>query len=170
MFKIFFTFALISSASGFANPIDLGEGKQPQVTVSTSGEILVTFGRGKSICFTRSTNGGKSFAAPTIVAEPKFTPLGMRRGPRIAATKDSICIAAVAGEKGGGKDGDVFVWRSTDDGKSWSISPRLNDIPGAAREGLIGMASDGEARVFVVWLDLRSQKTEIFGALSTDGG
>src|SRR4051812_31986080 len=99
-------------SSRATDSIDLGEGKQPQVAISSSGEVLITFGRDNTIYFTKSADHGKTFDPPTKVAALKSTPLGMRRGPRIAATKDGLAIAAIAAEKGGGKDGDVFVFRS----------------------------------------------------------
>ena len=159
---------LVSSRA--SEPLDLGAGRQPQVAISAAGEIVVTFGRDNSIYFTKSTDGSNTFSPASRVAQPKFTPLGMRRGPRIAATKDAIVIAAVVGETGGGKDGDVVAWRTTDGGATWKQSKAINHIAASAREGLIGIAADDESRVFITWLDLRSRKTEIFGALSTDGG
>lgn len=171
MLKLVLALMLLSELqASAATPIDLGPGHQPQVAIAPSGEMLVTFGRDNTIFFTHSADGGKTFDAPSIVAKPKFTPIGMRRGPRIAATQNGVVIAAVAGERGGGKDGDVFVWRSIDDGSHWQRSNRLNFVASAAREGLIGIASDGQQRVFVVWLDDRSGGKEIYGALSTDGG
>src|SRR5436190_12240207 len=96
--------SLSSSAVEPPKPIDLGPGKQPQVAINSAHDILVTFGRDNSIYFTRSSDGGKTFAESTCVAKLKSMPLGMRRGPRIAATKDGIVIAAISAEVGGGKD------------------------------------------------------------------
>ena len=153
-----------------AEPIDQGPGKQPQVAISKAGHILVTFGRDNGIYFTLSTDGGRSFAPATLVAQPKFTPVGMRRGPRIAATKDAIVISAVVGELGGGKDGDVIVFRSTDGGMTWARSSRINRIETSAREGLIGLASDGDSRVVITWLDDRDKGKEVYCAFSHDAG
>ena len=96
--------------------------------------------------------------------------LGMRRGPRIAATKDAIVITAVGGKQGKGRDGDVLAWRSTDAGKTWQGPVRVNDIADSAREGLHAMASGEDGSLWCVWLDLRDKKTEIYAARSADGG
>ena len=79
-------------------------------------------------------------------------------------------IAAIAGETGGGRDGDLQAWRSTDRGKTWGPPVRVNDVAGSARKGLHAMASDGKDGVFVAWLDLRDKGTRIYGASSVDGG
>ena len=85
-------------------------------------------------------------------------------------TKGSIVISAILGEKGRGADGDLMVWRSTDGGKQWSEGRAINDVAGAAREGLHSMASGGGETIFATWLDLRGKGTKIYGSLSLDGG
>jgi hypothetical protein len=46
----------------------------------------------------------------------------------------------------------------------------VNDVTGAAREGLHAMAADGKGRLFAAWLDLRTKGTKVYGARSNDGG
>jgi hypothetical protein len=94
----------------------------------------------------------------------------MRRGPRVAVAGDTVVVSAIGGEIGGGKDGDLFAWRSSDNGKSWRGPVRVNDVVSSAREGLHGMAAGPDGAVFCVWLDLRNKGTQIFGSRSTDGG
>jgi len=36
-----------------------------------------------------------------------------------------------------------MAWRSDDEGRTWSAGTRINDVPGAAREGMHGFASGG---------------------------
>jgi hypothetical protein len=67
-------------------------------------------------------------------------------------------------------DGELFAWRSTDQGKTWSKPLRVNDVPSAAREGLHTLASDGEGNLFAAWLDLRQEGTRLFGSWSKDSG
>jgi hypothetical protein len=132
--------------------------------------VHVTFGVGSAIYCVNSTDEGQHFAPPVKVGESGVMALGMRRGPRVAATERSVAVAAVGGERGGGKDGDVVVWRSSDVGRTWAGPVRVNRLPGSAREGLHDLAASADCRLFCVWLDLRSGTMEVFGALSTDGG
>jgi hypothetical protein len=96
--------------------------------------------------------------------------LGMRRGPRIAKTKAAIVVTAIGGQIGKGRDGDVFAWRSTDNGQSWQGPARVNDTADSAREGLHAMASGADGPIWCVWLDLRDGKSEIYATTSIDGG
>jgi hypothetical protein len=96
--------------------------------------------------------------------------LGAHRGPRLAVTSGAVLVTAIAGVKGGGADGDVVLYRSTDHGRTWGAPVVINDVPGAAREGLHGLAANGSGVVAVAWLDLRTTGTRIYAALSRDHG
>jgi len=143
--------------------------RQPQLAVG-EGLVAVTFGSGNAIYFAASTDHGRSFSQPAKVAEVGSLSLGHRRGPRIAITPGAIVISAVTGQLGGGRDGNVVAWRSTDRGKLWSPGVVVNDVSASAREGLHAMASGGKGLLFATWLDLRHRQTELYGARSTDGG
>jgi len=106
-------------------------------------------------------------------------PLGRHRGPRVALSRDAIVITAVAGRRlaegphahGLPEDGDLLMWRSRDGGKTWSERTPINDVPGAATEGLHALAGDGKGKLFAVWLDTRGGKGKrLYGAISTDDG
>lgn len=146
------------------------EGKEPQVAIGRSGAVHVAFGLGNRVLCSSSTDGGKTFAPPVTVSDRGVLSLGMRRGPRIAAGAGAVVIAAVVGETGGGRDGDVLAWRSTDDGISWSPPTRLNTKPGSAREGLHALVAGPRGSIYCAWLDLRNDRTELFGAGSEDFG
>jgi len=152
--------------------VRIGAGKQPQVAVDPAGAaVYIVYGSGKDIECATSADGGKTYAAPVNVGTQPNLSLGMRRGPRIAATASSVVITAIGGEKGGGKDEDVFAFRSTDNGKTWTkLAKPINTVAGSAREGLHGMAAGPNNALFCVWIDLRNNKGEIWGAASTDGG
>jgi hypothetical protein len=79
-------------------------------------------------------------------------------------------ITAVYGRQGGGRDGDLLAWRSKDEGKSWQGPITVNDVPGAAREGLHAMAASTTGALASVWLDLRGKGTQILASISRDGG
>lgn len=145
------------------------EGRQPQVAVDSGGRIYVAFGRGSAVRLAASTDGGKTFDVNDVGSVSSLS-LGMRRGPRVAVTDDSLVVTAIGGKEGKGRDGDVLAWRSNDGGETWAGPSRVNSVERSAREGLHGMSAGPDGRVFCTWLDLRNKKTEIFGAMSKDGG
>ncbi len=142
--------------------------KQPQLAAG-DGLVAMTFGAGKAVYCAVSRDQGKTFAAPVKVAEGGHLALGRRRGPRIAISRGTIVVSAIVGEKGGGRDGDLVAWRSADGGKTWAGPVTVNSVPGAAREGLHGMAA-GDGRVMAAWLDLRKGGTRLAASVSRDGG
>jgi hypothetical protein len=154
-----------------------GPAREPQLAVNGSTTALV-FGAGHSIYFSRSADAGKTFTVPVKVGGGEIIPLTRHRGPRIALAGATIVITAVtgktaaAGEHAHGlpSDGDLMAWRSTDGGKNWSRGMAINDVPGAATEGLHGLASDGKGHLFASWLDKRDRGTRLYGARSDDGG
>lgn len=145
------------------------EGRQPQAAVDPAGRIYVAFGVGRTVRLAVSHDGGGSFRASTVGSVGSLA-LGMRRGPRVAATDDAVVVTAIGGEEGGGRDGDVLAWRSADGGERWEGPTRVNSVASSAREGLHGMASGPGGKVFATWLDLRNGRTEVYGARSDDGG
>lgn len=144
--------------------------QQPQVTVDGEGAIHVVFGVGDEIRYCRSDDGGNSFAKPIALPTVHAMSLGMRRGPRVAATDAAICVTAIGGKQGKGHDGDVLALRSTDGGKTWSGPAQVNDVDDSAREGLHAMAAGPGGSLCCAWLDLRNRKTEIMASVSKDGG
>lgn len=144
------------------------EYRQPQLAAS-SQMVAMTFGSGNAVFFSASHDGGQTFSKPLKVSDAGKLALGRHRGPRIAITPSAIVISAILGEKGGGADGDLKSWRSTDGGKTWTGPVTVNDVPAAAREGLHAMAAGGNV-LFATWLDLRAKGTKLYGARSEDGG
>ena len=152
--------------------------REPQMAAN-SRTVALTFGAGKAIYFSASKDQGKTFSPPVKVAEAGIIPLNRHRGPRIAFAGNSIVITAVTGNKlaegthahGLPSDGDLMMWRSQDGGASWSKPKVINDVPGAATEGLHALASDGKGTLFAAWLDKRGAKgTKLYSARSTDQG
>lgn len=144
-------------------------GTQPQLATS-GADTYLAFGHGSTITVVRSADEGLSFEAPSRIQVAGTMALGMRRGPRIAATPDAVVVTAVVGARGGGADGDVVMYRSTDGGRSWSTATPINDVSGSAREGLHGMAANPAGLVVVAWLDLRDKGTRLYAAVSQDHG
>lgn len=156
--------AVIASGHGPKSP------KQPQAAVGPDGKVHVVFGIGNAVHYAGSADGGATFGRSSAAFEVPNMSLGMRRGPRVVAAKDSIVVTAVGGKLGKGKDGDVLAWRSSDVGKTWQGPVRVNDKADSAREGLHAMASGNDGAIWCVWLDLRDKQSEIYAARSVDDG
>jgi hypothetical protein len=144
-------------------------GAQPHLA-AVGNRLYLAFGHGNVISVVQSANGGETFGPPSQLIVPGRMSLGMRRGPRIAATNGAVLVTAVAGAQGGGADGDVLLFRSTDRGRTWTRPVAINAIPGSAREGLHAMAASPSGLVVVAWLDLREKGTRIYAAVSRDHG
>ncbi len=162
-------FALALPAAEWTQPAGGPPNRQPHLS-AWGPEIGLTYGAGDAIYFTGSRDAGKTWSKPVTVSEQGKLSLGMRRGPRVAVTKEAIVITAIAGEKGRGADGDVLSWRSVDHGATWSTPTRVNDVAASAREGLHSLAAGGKNTLFVTWLDLRDKGTKLYGSISKDGG
>ena len=145
------------------------QGQQPRLA-ARGDQVFLTFARDNTIQVLRSTDGGQTFGEPVAVPVTGKMAAGMRRGPRIAATGSALLITGVIGARGGGADGDVLLYRSTDDGRTWSAPVTINDVAGSAREGMHGMAANAAGTVVVTWLDLREKGTRIYAAVSRDHG
>lgn len=170
-----FIFAAIAALIA---PVQSGlPNRQPQLTAGNGFTALV-FGSGNSIWFSRSLDRGRTFSAPTKVAQVPVLALGRHRGPRVAAAGDTIVISAVYGEAavtgphahGLPENGDLVAWSSMDKGRTWSQPVVINDVGGAAREGLHAMVAGENGQVAAVWLDLRAKGTRLYGAYSQDAG
>lgn len=144
-------------------------GKEPQVAASVS-RVFVACGNGDALFVLRSTDGGNTFSQPVALPTAGKLALGMRRGPRIGLAGKTVVVSAIYGARGGGGDGDLVSWRSTDEGRTWIGPSRVSDVPGAAREGLHAMAASSQGRLACAWLDLRGKGTEVWLSTSEDRG
>lgn len=170
-------FVLLLTQLAFGNePVTIAKGdsssapRQPQLAIDDAGTIHVAFGQKNVVFYSQSRDGGKTFHKASPLPETSVMALGMRRGPRIAAAADSICISFVGGKQGKGKDSDVLAFNSIDGGQSWNGPVAVNEVTGSGREGLHAMAAGERGAMCCVWLDLRDSKTEIYSAVSKDGG
>jgi len=151
--------------------------RQPQLAAG-NGTVAMAFANGGAIMLAFSSDGGRSFAPPHKVSEAPVLATGRHRGPRVLITARDIVVSAVVGNTlatgehahGLPSDGDLVVWRSSDKGKTWSKPSIVNDVPGAPREGLHSIVSDGHGELAAAWLDLREKGTRLYGAFSKDDG
>ena len=138
--------------------------RQPQLAAG-NGMVALAFGSGESIWMARSTDDGRTFAAPSKVTDLPKLSLGRHRGPRIVFAGNAIIVSAIPAL------GDLFAWRSTDGGRTWSKPVIVNDQPRATEEGLHAMAADAEGHVAMAWLDDRIRTGKrLWGAFSDDAG
>jgi len=149
--------------------------QQPQLAAAPDGTLYLVYGAKQTVYCAVSRDGGKSFRPPVALQASGLLMLGRHRGPRVAATRDAVTITAIVGKKGGGQNGDLLAWRSTDQAATWTRPSVLNDVTDAAREGLHALAAGPGNSVFAVWLDLREDElsaggTKLYGTTSTDGG
>jgi BNR repeat protein len=143
-------------------------GQQPQLA-GNGQRVFLTFVRDGAIVVLRSADHGGTFEEVSAIRPAGPIAVGNHRGPRIAVTERAVIVTAIVGEQGGGKDGDVVAYRSTDEGRSWSPPAVLNSVSGSAREGLHGTAANTGGVVVAAWLDLRQKGTRVFAAVSHDG-
>jgi hypothetical protein len=144
--------------------------QQPQVAVDQRGNIHIAYGVDNAIHYCRLDTAGKSITQSSSIAFAPTISLGMRRGPRIVAQEKSLCISAIGGQFGKGRDGDLLAMCSSDGGANWQGPVRVNDVEHSAREGLHAMAGGPDGKLCCVWLDLRTSQTEIMASISRDGG
>lgn len=152
-------------AASAAAPVEFA-GVQPQLA-ALGHRVALVFGEGQTIYFAGSLDAGRTFSSPVALPSRGILALGRHRGPRVAIAGEAIVVTAILGAQRDG--GDVFAWRSTDDGRSWSAPARLNGVADSAREGLHGTGGAGKV-VAAVWLDLRAPGTRLRAAVSLDAG
>ena len=141
----------------------IGDGQMPNIAKDPKNNLHLVYGIGDSIIYVASTNSGKTFSSPTLVAVlPKLGASHMR-GPQIVATSEGVAITAC------NTLGDIFSYVK-DEAGNWRQAARVNDADTVAKEGLMALSADGP-NAFAVWLDLRDNgHNKIFGARSNDRG
>ena len=145
--------------------------REPQLAASVgSPSVFVAFGTKSAVYVARSPDAARTFEDPVKVGDVGVLALGMRRGPRLGAVAKCVVLTAIAGEKGGGRDGDLLCFRSEDDGRSWRQAGKINPAAGSAREGLHAMGAGPGSSLFVAWIDLETDAPRILGSLTKDAG
>jgi hypothetical protein len=140
----------------------IATGQMPNAVMDRSGNPQLVFGSGDSILYSSSTDRGRTFSSPTLVAIiPKLAASHMR-GPQIAVTTNGLVVTAC------NDLGNIFSFIKDESG-NWSKTGRVNDVDTMAKENLMALAADGD-NAFAVWLDLRDGHNKILGSRSTDGG
>src|SRR6476659_2595640 len=87
--------------------------RQPQLAAA-NGTVAIAFGSGESIWLARSSDNGRTFAAPAKVASLPTMSLSRHRGPRVVIIGNTILVSAIAAES------DLNLTPTTDNGRTWS--------------------------------------------------
>jgi hypothetical protein len=138
----------------FSAPVTLVEGvysDHPWVAAGQGGNapgnnVYVAWGAGAAhtaVDFTRSTDGGRSFAAPRTILAAARVPSLVSAGPQVAAGPDGlvcvVCDWTTRQDSSGGLAGEVVAVCSTDAGKGFAGPARLGTeaaaiaLPGGVR-------------------------------------
>ena len=131
-----------------------------------------------ALVLTSSSDGGTSFS-PGVELESGVVPtrrflVFLPEFPSIAAGPGGSLLVAWADGRNG--DEDVFLRRSDDGGRSWSVPARVNDnrVGDGTAQYLPRVAAAPSGRIDVLFLDRRRDRrnvmTDAFLASSGDGG
>lgn len=141
----------------------IAAGQMPNMVVDRKGTVQLAFGSGDSILYSSLKEKASTFSQPELIAVIPQVYTFATRGPQIAATANGLVVTACT------STGNIYSFFKKENGL-WAKGGRVNDLDTVAKEGLTGLAADGN-NAFAVWLDLRGNKrNKIVGARSTDGG
>jgi hypothetical protein len=153
MKPVFFQIFLFILFSGSLNAqTALAPGEQPQVTVDSKGKIRIVYGEKDKIYFSTSSDRGKTFSAPQLVAQVNEMHLGMTRGPQLATSADYSLVTAMD------KKGNIHAFKQSHKTGKWEKLSNVNDTDGSAPEGLMSISADDNNNFYAVWLDLRDNR------------
>lgn len=165
-----FTFLFLLSPLMFAQSrasaneeLIVATGSMPNMTIDKSNNVYIVYGTGDSIMYLSSTDKGKSFTSPSLIAVLPGLFASAMRGPQIAATDNGLIVTACTVK------GNIFSFKQQASRK-WTKAIRVNDVDEVAKEALMGLSADG-LKVFAVWLGVKNPKgQDVYGAKSVDGG
>ncbi len=140
----------------------IGFGQMPNLVKDNKNNLNIVYGTGDSIMYSFSSDVGRIFSSPELIAVLPKLAASHTRGPQIAATSEGLIVTA------SNSPGNIFSYIK-DEKDNWRQTQKINDVDTVAKEGLMALTADGE-NAFAVWLDLRDQHNKIFGAKSSDGG
>jgi hypothetical protein len=140
----------------------IANGKMPNCVLDDSGIIHLVYGRGDSLLYSFSSDGGNKFSSPEIIAIIHGLTAAAMRGPQIASADQGLVVTA------NNHAGDIFGFRRGKD-LHWMASGKVNDADTIAKENLMALGAD-KGLTFAIWLDLREGHNAIYGSTSKDGG
>lgn len=155
------------SGASFHVPVDIstttGQSGTPEVVVSGNNLYAVWMDNTSGnydIFFTKSTDGGNTFAKPVDISSLK----GDSGYPQFTVWKNNIYVTWT--QTMTGINYDVFFAKSTDNGDTFDKPVNLSNNFGPS--GWPKIVSDGN--IYVSWVDSTPGKFDILITKSTDGG
>lgn len=148
--------------------------RNADVDVGPSGELAVVYRwwrdkpRSKQLRVASSADGGKTWSQPATSVENG----GKSFSPKIAWSGKSL-VVVWADERRHNRIFDIYARRSPDGGKTWESEQILSVFPKQLRGDLYArptLVSDGQDRLWAVWVGLRSGESALYLSRSTDGG
>ena len=132
------------------------DARLPHLAFDSDGTAYVAFVRKGNIELAISTDGGKTFGAPSIVLNSGGKDAGIpNRGPRVSIDKNKrvwvsgpLCLAPPNAPI----VNDLYFAVSTDRGKTFSKPFKINDAAGSANLS-VHAAAAGPGELHVVWPD-----------------
>ncbi|HMG93869.1 MAG TPA: hypothetical protein VK589_27610 [Chryseolinea sp.] len=148
-----YIFILLTITYSFTNAqTKLANGEQPRITVDAKGIIRLVYGEKDNIFLSTSSDNGKTFSTPQLVAQVSEMHLGMTRGPQLATSADYSIVTAMD------KKGNIHAFKQNHKSGKWAKIGNVNDFDGSAPEGLMSIAADENNNFYAVWLDLRQDR------------
>ncbi|UCE37653.1 MAG: BNR-4 repeat-containing protein [Thermoplasmata archaeon] len=152
--------------------VDVGSGNQsnPSIAVDSAGTLYLAWqddgGVDWDIYFTRSENGGESWAYPPTKIS---TAGGTQTDPCLKV--DSSDNIYVVWEDDRNSNFDIYFAMSTNRGDDWSDpNTKVNRDPASSLQLNPTVAVDAEGTIYVAWEDKITGDFDIHAASSTDGG
>lgn len=153
---------------------DTGDGPQSgaDIEVDSAGTIYVVWEDGRAgdwdIRFARSTDGGGSWTDPNVQINAEGASTD-QRSPTIALDPAGALHVAWVDEREG--DTDIYFASSGDGGDTWTDpNVRVNSDTGTSSQEYPRIAVNPTGNVSLTWLDYRNGGSDVFFAMSTDGG
>ena len=142
-------------------------GARPQLA-ATGDHVYLVFGKGDVISVARSMDAGKHAMAHRMPSPCRAD----WRSECAAGPVSPLHRVRSSSPLSRAREAAVPTATSSCSGRLMSAPHRpaivINDVPGAAREGLHGMAANAAGVVVIAWLDRRAARTRINAATSRD--
>ncbi len=172
-----------------------GNAQGSNIAVGPDGKVYVAWYGSGGASVRTSTNGGASFTSSVLAAA--YSEPGVPHSSGRLVLKGDIRVngfpqLATDNSNGphrgnvymnyssnppGPDNADIYLVRSTNGGATWNtFSPvKVNDDTGFLDQWMSDVCVDSQGRVWVYWYDSRNDIpgnlwTEVYGAVSTDGG
>ena len=148
--------------------------RNADLAVGPSGELAMVYRwwrdqpRSKQLRVASSDDGGKTWSQPSTSVDNA----GKSFTPKIAWSNKSL-VVVWADERRRNRVFDIYARRSQDRGKTWEPEQILSLFPQQVPGDLYArplLLSDGQDRLWVIWVGLRSGESALYLSRSTDGG